>query len=370
MASLQQYGLQSTAVEEYIPWGGIVEPSVMKQKDGSMFSIIAYTPYRRAKEQEVPVIPFCRGWVLWNEHQQRADALGRDFLIVCWNPFYSMAEQYVDNSLDPDIDKDKTVPYFVSVVDRVLKNLQLVTSANLLTYQDILDICSFSLSIGDHYEKMPDVPLYIEALLSGEIDFEFGANDIYINKKRLYSVTMMAGYDTDTIYGKLKHTAFRHTKRLVLFNPKQAEKSLKKYTSRWFPSRSVLKKEALKGILGAYNGYYTDSFLFLLDEKAQETFPAYFENMLNAQGASYIVEEFGLKETFWGSLPGLFLANTKPPIRGFPTLGDFLHATLVTTVKKRDILEDAKKKIIHTPVDIVAHLEDYEPAKEEDHVSN
>lgn len=45
MGSIKQFGLSSTAIEEWLPWGGIVRPAIMKQKDGSMFAIFKYEPY-------------------------------------------------------------------------------------------------------------------------------------------------------------------------------------------------------------------------------------------------------------------------------------------------------------------------------------
>ena len=39
----------------------------------------------------------------------------------------------------------------------------------------------------------------------------------------------------------------------------------------------------------------------------------------------YILESFNLKEVFWGSLPGLYLANNVPPLIGFQHLEELLH---------------------------------------------
>ena len=65
----KKFGLQATAVEEWLPWGGIVRPDVMKQKDGSMFSIIEYEPYSYMLDAEYPKWNFRRGWVIWQEIQ-------------------------------------------------------------------------------------------------------------------------------------------------------------------------------------------------------------------------------------------------------------------------------------------------------------
>ena len=52
MSSMKDFGLSATALEEWLPWGGIVRPGVMRQKDGSLFSIIEFTPYTVSLEKE------------------------------------------------------------------------------------------------------------------------------------------------------------------------------------------------------------------------------------------------------------------------------------------------------------------------------
>ena len=49
----------------------------------------------------------------------------------------------------------------------------------------MMDFLSFTLSMGEHRAIMPDVPLYMDALLSQDIDFDFRANDIFINGKKV-----------------------------------------------------------------------------------------------------------------------------------------------------------------------------------------
>ena len=125
-----------------------------------------------------------------------------------------------------------------------------------------------------------------------------------------------------------------------------------RYTQTWFSGRKVLKNVALDGILKRYNGYYMDAFIFLLDEDT-ENFTQYMEHTLDDREMNYIPESYFLKEVFWGSIPGLYWANTKPPMVGFDLLSEFLTGANVIEVDlKRNILEEAENNLIPTTVNV------------------
>lgn len=358
MASLNEFGLQSTAIEEWIPWGGIVRPSVMKQKNGSMFSIITYTPYTTDLSTTLPPWAFRRGWVIWNEHQHVADVPAQDYLIIGWNPFYAAGKTSVENALRSGVSIHETVDYFEKEVQAFLEEFQKITAARVLEYQEIMDVLSFSLSMGEDRQELPDCPLYMDALLSQDIDFEFGGNDIFINGKRVCAVSMLIPYELDEIYSRLEHMTYRHTRRLLLFNEKEAKRDFLRYTGRWFPTRSVLRRMATEDIISVYNGYYTDTFLFHLDQANDEPFRAFFTDMLDRECVPYIVEEFNLKKVFWGSLPGLYLANADPTVIGFQDLSEFLHAHIEVKKETEDILEKAQNSLVEVSVDVNEYIED------------
>lgn len=343
MASLNEFGLQSTAIEEWLPWGGIVRPSVMKQKDGSMFSVITYAPYTTDLFSTVPLRAFCRGWVLWNEHQHVAGVPAQDYLIIGWNPFEAGGR--VENALRPGIMSAGSVDYFDREIHHFVSDFQKLTQARLLEYQEIMDVLSFSLSMGEDRQEMPDCPLYMDALLSQNITFAFGSNDVFINGKRICVLSLFAPDEIDALYQQFEAHTYRHTRRLLLFSEKQAKRDFLKYTSRWFPTRSVIRHMATDDLFGDYNGYYTDTFLFPLDEEHDAPFQAELRAVLNHAEIPYIVEEYNLKEVFWGSIPGIFLANAHPPITGFGDLSEFLHATIETKEEREDVLKNAESHV-------------------------
>ena len=107
MSLLKEFEVDNTAVEEWLSWGGITRPSIMQQKDGSCFSVIEYKPYERnylTKKIEMP--EFGRGWSIWNERQHNFDG-DRDFIVICWKPFETKINPYIENTLGEKIKKEK-----------------------------------------------------------------------------------------------------------------------------------------------------------------------------------------------------------------------------------------------------------------------
>ena len=356
MSRFDQYGLNTTDVTEYVPWGGIIRPHVIKQKNHSLLTVIEYKSFvLDLNENEVSGLitwQVRRGWVLWAEHQHDAQGNSRDFLCICWNPFIKKTSSVIVNAMVKNIAKNKSIPYFAKQVKQILEDLRKFTEARFVTYQDMMDVLSFSLSQGMDFQEMPPIPLYMDALLTNNLDFTFGDNDILINGKRVYAVSLFAPESVDDIYKKLVNVPFRHARRLLCFSDKEAQKDIARYTQSWFSGRKVLKNVALDGILKRYNGYYMDVFIFLLDE-SMSNLPDYFENQLNLMKMNYIVEDYFLKEVFWGSIPGLYWANTKPPVLGFDLLSEFLTgASVIEKTEKHDILEEAKNKLVSTPVNV------------------
>lgn len=355
MGSLKKYGKDALAVEEWIPWGGIVRPTVMREKDGSLFSIIRYKPFsitiEEGKEPVFDPFPFRRGWVLWNEHQHTSGGDSADFLIVCWNPFTAKGRATVPNVLRKErVSVKNTIEYFEKEVMEFLKYLNKLTEAECLTYQDIMNVLSFSVSLGDNYQEMPDIPLYMDALLTQDLTFRFTANDVFINNKRLIMLSLPSNPDMDAFYTAFANLPFRHVRRLVCFNEKEARNDIIRYTKKWFPSRHIIRKMTMEHLLGAYNGYFMEHFCFLLLPELDREFRPFLQDFLTKQKCPYLLESYGLKEAFWGSLPGLFLANARPPIVGFRYLAEFLTATVNFKAKpkvqvQQRVMTDAEKKL-------------------------
>lgn len=366
-------GFPSTDVSELLYWGGIVRPSVLRQKDFSFLSIIAYEPFSIPADKSFLNQKFCRGWGMWNEHQQAEDGTAKDYLVVFWHPFSSAARLHVENTLGKKVRKDNAsiLDYFEEEVQKIVEEMKTVTEARLLEYQEILDVLSFSITLKrDVSPKMPDIPLYLDALLSQDLEFRFTANDIYVDGKRVFIVSLLSGIDTDRLYGELSHAypggsvAFRHTRRFMFFDEKQAEDNLKKYSVKWFPARSVLRNMALHDITSTYNGYLTETFLAYLTEEQEESFVENFSYLLDSMEVAYRIEEFNLKQVFWGAILGNYQANQYPPIVGLRSLAELMTAR-IEEKKKEESADHGKRQLIQTTINVQEFLEEDEGGEED-----
>lgn len=369
--SLKEYGLKATAVEEWLPWGGIVHPNVMRQKDGSLFGVIQYDTYPDNLTEPISAPEFRRGWTMWIEHQHIADqdlSEDKNFLVLCWNPWYSSTKLAVENSLGKKkVSKNHPIEYFVEVLQKLGEAIGRVTPCHMLAYQEILDFLCFSISLGEEHVEMPDIPLYMDALLSQDLKFEFGSNAIKINGKRLVILTlpeMLNGFFD--LFDHVSSLNYRYVRRILLFSEKEAQRDLVLYTSKWCPQRKNIRKMELDNLLGKINGYYQEHFFFLLNPVDYEPFLDYLRDMFETIQQIYIIESFNLKEVFWGSLPGLFLANAKPPIVGFSSLDDLLFREHIDETRKEGkfdhIIEQMGKARGATPEE-EHHEEEKKPVK-------
>lgn len=343
MSLLKEFEVDNNAIEEWLSWGGITRPSVMQQKGGSCFSVIEYKEYEKTyltKKMEIP--EFRRGWAIWNERQHTQKG-NRDFIVIFWNPFETKLNPYIKNTLSDKILKEKFLDYFEEEVKKIYKEISKVTEAKILKYQEIMNFLTFALMMEEKEVAMPEVPLYMDALLSQDVEIKFKANDVYVNGKRIFILTLPDFPDEWAIFDKLKRFKYRYVRRMLLFSEKESQMELKKYAGKWCPNRKIMLKEIEKGILGGFNGYCYNGFIFQVEETEYETFRAYLEEYLIEQEISFVIEKYNLKDIWWGSLPGIFLANITPPIVGFNSFEEFI---LHREPKNKEMKEQRFQEII------------------------
>lgn len=322
--SLKEFEINNDEVSEGLMWGGITLPHVMQQKDGSCFSVIEYEPYEKnylTKKLELP--KFRRGWAIWNERQHTSDG-DRNFIVICWNPFEIKNNPNIENTLGEEVAKENFLNYFGLRAEKICKEFSKVTQAKLLKYQELINFLSFTLTLEKIEVQMPEVPLYMDALLSQDVKFQFKANDIFINGKKILAVSLPDLTRVWEIFEQIKNIYYRYVRRLLIFDAKESELELKKYCGKWCPNRKIMLTEIESGILSKFNGYCWNGFIFSLDESEYENIQDRLSEYFQEQEISFVFEHYNLKDVWWGSLPGVYLANITPPIVGFESLEGFI----------------------------------------------
>lgn len=321
----KEYEMDPTCVADWLSWGGLVHPNIIRGKDDSFFGVLSYDPYQPTPERTVVLPELKNGWCFWLEHQHN-NYRNEHYLVVAWNPFFSRGH-IINGILEKNMDWEEAKNGFLHILEDTCHALKQVTSCRLLEYQEILDFLEFSLSINDRHIEMPDVPLYLDALLSQDIDFDFTRNHIRIDNRKLCVLSLTASIDDPQLkrlQQEFQHINYRHVRRLLLFSPKRAKKEELWYTANWCPGRESIRQLINQGILNKLNGYYMDAFFFPFREEDYVTQRNRLESILDSMELPYIIENYHQKNVWWGSLSGMFRSNIVPPVVGFESLDELL----------------------------------------------
>ena len=326
--SLKEYNVDLSHIDEWLPWGGITLPHVMQNKDGSFFSVIRYGEYP-IESPKIHLPQFGRGWTLWIERDHgkpigQEDYIYQDYLVIAWNPFI-LPTKKVKNTLGPMIKDTECLEYFGSEIQSVATAMAAVTSAHILEYQEILDFLAFSLDFGKHPVKIPEIPMYLDVLLSQDIEFKFEPNGIKLDDEHIIVISMLGKPPLKTVFHAFSNISYRHVRRVCCMNEKQAQKDIKKYTDAWCAGRKYVKKGIFEDLLvGDIKGYFSEYFIFTMNDKNYDNFLEFVTDFLNRKKLLYRIEQYNLKDKWWGSLAGIFRADVEPPATFFSAIGDLL----------------------------------------------
>ena len=208
---------------------------------------------------------------MWLETQHSTEK-NKNFLVIFWNPFVKKNERYIENALGEKILKEKYLDYFCSEVEKIFEKLSRVTSAKILEYREIINFLTFSLTQDEKEIKMPEVPLYLDALLSQDINFEFKANDIVVDGKKILIISLPTMPEVFEMFSDLEKIKYRYVRRILFFDGKESSAEWKKYSEKWCVGRKTMLKKIEEEIFQEVNGYYWNGFIFHLDATEYEKF--------------------------------------------------------------------------------------------------
>ena len=177
--SWKEYQLTNAGIADWLPWGALTHESVMRNKDDSVLGVIRYRRFsppwtHLLSEWKNPVyVPeFRRGWSIWLEEQHPTDGEAACFLAVCWNPFCKegMATNGIDTEPQP---LDAMEDILAQTLRRMAWSFPKEAEATVLSYQEIVDYLTFSLTLGRTHVAMPAVPVDLDVYLTAGIDLDF-----------------------------------------------------------------------------------------------------------------------------------------------------------------------------------------------------
>ncbi len=322
--NLAEYFIDEQDVREWLPWGGIVRKNVVRNKDYSFFGVISYNQLL----SPIPPLNLPKGWSIWSEEQHRGEET-KFFFVICWNPFWSTIGEEAENALENrKVFKRKAPDYFAEELSRIAEIIRKTDpSCKVLEYQEIIDFLVFSLSFGENHVLMPEVPLYLDVALTEGINAEFKDNDITILGKTVVVLSLPSCPRGDLLNAVRKEffdIPYRYVRRMLCMGVDEAEDKIKEYTKGWCSNRGYMKRSILDGIILPMSGYYNEQIIFSLPDDSFNQSLSFVREFMDNLCIPYILENFNLKDTWWGSLAGCFRANIRPIITGFDSFSDFL----------------------------------------------
>lgn len=329
-ASWKEYSLDKENISYWLKWGGLIHSQILLNKDYSMLSVIQYEAYTHTEEDQsiFSKLPqLTNGWVYWVDDHYLSNT-AKHYLCIYWNPFYSRGDTITNFANKQNIYFENAKDGFLSVVVDVFNAMFKRTSCQILQHEALLNYLESSITLKAPIIQMPDTPLYLDALLTQDAGITFVKNDIYIGNDRLAIISLSIYDEADkkrlnSILRK-KNISYRHVQRLLLFSEEAAEKEKKRYMHLWCGGRMSIRNMIAENLTSKLNSYYMDVLIISAYEVEFSDRLSYIENQLNSMEISYIVEDYGCKEIWWASLPGMHEPYIQPPIIGFENLGCLL----------------------------------------------
>lgn len=340
--SWKEYDDSNIEIADWLPWEGLIHPNVLKNKDESLLAVLKYNPlpWQTALSCEIPELP--NGWVIWTERQHFPE-FECFFLSILWCPHVSSGR--ISNLPDEEglekfsfeASEENIVNGFIETVWLIAQAIASFTDCHWLKNQEIIDFLSDTLT--NSLQLPPELavsddedPIDIDDKVSRFSGIYFHGNYINIENKAFIIASLPGGAsksDMYALYDRFWDMNFRHTQRLLCFSREKAEKELKRYTAKWCPSRSSIKELICNDILKKINGYYSNMFIFVVEEKEIDSTKEYIDHVFRSLQLNEIIEDYNFKDVWWGSLVGIYRANVpNPPITGFQSISELLMTTM------------------------------------------
>jgi type IV secretion/conjugal transfer VirB4 family ATPase len=293
MFSLREYREPSTRLADYLPWAALVAPGVVLQKgcvlqktvsfrgpdlasslDSELVSAIArlnnalrrlgsgwslFVEAQRFESNDYPSSewPCAAAWIFDLERRKHFEAEGCHFesayyLTFAWlmptdgankltQLFYDDQER--DRAHDERASAERDVAQFQKTIGEILDITRGVfAEVHELTDEQTLTYLHSTISTHRHTVGVPDVPMYLDAMLS---DMAVTSGDIPMLGDHFIPCCTIVGFPATTSPGLLDalnhlQIAYRWVTRFICLDKLEARGLLEKYRKHWFQRRKSL----------------------------------------------------------------------------------------------------------------------------------
>jgi len=439
--NITEYRTTPDRLSDLLPWAAIIAPGVILNKDGSFQRTLHFRgPDLESATEPQLVSATARlnntlkrlgsGWVIYIEaernpsmaypedahfpdpvswlvdmerrdrfEQEGANFESRYYLTLQYLPqpeSTSKASKVFIKSTDAaSEDYQKTLEFFISTTDRfcdILKDFMF--EAKYLDDQAVLSYLHSTISPKKQTVKVPDVPMYLDAVL---VDTPLTGGVAPMLGGHYLKTISILGFPSSTLPALLDQLnqlplSYRWVTRFIPLDKQDAETELKGYRRRWFSKRkgilhmlqeiftrsesqlldtAAIDKardvdEAMKELAEDYVSYgYFTATVTIMDTDAKQLVEKQreIERVINGLGFTTIAETFNAVEAWLSSLPGQAYANIRRPLLHTLNLAHLMPFSAVWPGPEKDEHLNAPPLMyVHThgrtPFRLVNHIGD------------
>ena len=325
---LEDYQHDYSKVYSWLSWGGLILPEVVRNKDGSLMGFIRYGQSDEKTADEIS-LDYPQGWGIWlDRHHFAGD--NTETLCLLWNPIRKGSNLPAVN-LGESIRRGSVSEeeYFRKVLMDLSKK---VPGGIVLQQEQILSYLQSTLEMRFCDVSMPEIPLYLDAVLSKDMAFKVydpngrDRNRFTIRGKEIAVASIKDSLHESKLYMVLKafrKMDYRFCRRCLFMPEDNLQHELGKMTTNWCPKRQSVRVYMLSKQAGN-GGMISDTLVFVLDSEGAEEYHKYIREILEAVEVPFVMEDYNSKQCWWGTLPGMFRANGKILPRREKDWKDFL----------------------------------------------
>ena len=202
----------------------------------------------------------------------------------------------------------------------------------VLRLGEVLAYLKTTLQMVPQEVSMPKVPLYLDAVLSMDMDMKIYApngedkNRLTIKGREIVLVTLkdsLRESRLSLILGAFCQMDYRFCRRVLLMQKEKLAGELKRLTKGWCRQRESIAEYLLSKQTGS-GGMASEMLIFAIEPEKLEVSQEYIRQVLEAVELPYVLEDYNRKQLWWGSLPGMFRAGGRVWPRRIESWEDFL----------------------------------------------
>lgn len=327
---LEDYRLDFGKPHTWLCWGGLILPEVVRNKDGSLMGFIRYGRERREGKLELDCP---ENWAVWLDvhHLQGEES---KTLCLLWNLIWQDNNHKSAKGIKGESVAIETAPeYFQEVLTGLARQIAgLRPGSRVLRLEEVLSYLKSALQMEISEVPMPEVPLYLDAILSRDMEMKLyppaskDKNRLTIRGRETVVASLkdtLRESRLDLVLGAFREMDYRFCRRVLLMSEDRLEMEFRGLTREWCSQRKSMADYMLSKQQGT-GGLVSEMLIFAIDAEELIVRQEYIRQILEAVELPYVLEDYNRKSCWWGSLPGMFRAGGKIWPKKVASWEDFL----------------------------------------------